>query len=229
MSIAVAIDGPSGAGKSTISQAVAKAVGFLYVDTGALYRAVGYYMLREGVDVHNPLAVTAALAAIEVTLKHEQNAQQVFLCGENVTEHIRTQEVSAAASAVSAHGAVRDFLFESQRNIARENNVIMDGRDIGTVVLPQAQIKIYLTAKPEERARRRLLQLAEKGIQSDFAVVLEQVNKRDYDDMHRAIAPLKQAEDAVYLDTTQMDFAQVVGTITQMIETYQKQTEGKKQ
>ena len=205
MSINIAIDGPAGAGKSTIAKAVAKEFGFIYVDTGALYRAIAYYALSRGKDVNDALAVEYLLNNIVPELKYIDGVQHVFVNGEDVSDKIRTPEVSMGASAVSAIPRVRDFLFNLQKKIAAENNVVMDGRDIGTVVLPNADLKIYLTASPEERARRRYKELAEKGEQVSFEEVLADVNKRDYNDMHREIAPLKQAEDAVLCDTTNVD------------------------
>ena len=205
MSINIAIDGPAGAGKSTIAKAAAKKFGYIYVDTGALYRAVAYYVLSQGKDTKNAEAVEMLLRDIVPELKHIGGEQRVFLNGEDVSDKIRTPEVSMGASAVSAIPRVRDFLFNLQKKIAAENNVIMDGRDIGTVVLPNADVKIYLTASAEERARRRHKELAEKGEQVSFEEVLADVNKRDYNDMHREIAPLKQAEDAVLCDTTNVD------------------------
>ena len=205
MSINIAIDGPAGAGKSTIAKAAAKKFGYIYVDTGALYRAVAYYVLSQGKDTKNAEAVEMLLRDIVPELKHIGGEQRVFLNGEDVSDKIRTPEVSMGASAVSAIPQVRDFLFNLQQKIAAENNVVMDGRDIGTVVLPNADVKIYLTASAEERARRRHKELAEKGEQVSFEEVLADVNKRDYNDMHREIAPLRQAEDAVLCDTTNVD------------------------
>lgn len=206
--INVAIDGPSGAGKSTLSRAVAKQLGYLYVDTGALYRAVGLAALRAGADAKNEKAVAALLPATKVDLQYVDGEQHVFLNGEDVSAAIREENVGMAASAVSAHVPVRAFLLETQRRLARENNVIMDGRDIGTVVLPNADVKIFLTATPEDRARRRWLELQEKGQQADYDTVLADVKTRDYNDSHRAAAPLKQAADAVLVETTGNTFEQ---------------------
>lgn len=206
--INVAIDGPSGAGKSTLSRAVAKKLGYLYVDTGALYRAVGLAALRAGADAKNEKAVEALLPATKVDLQYVGGEQHVFLNGEDVSAAIREENVGMAASAVSAHVPVRAFLLETQRRLARENNVIMDGRDIGTVVLPNADVKIFLTATPEDRARRRWLELQEKGQQADYDTVLADVKTRDYNDSHRAAAPLKQAADAVLVETTGNTFEQ---------------------
>lgn len=205
MSINIAIDGPAGAGKSTIAKAAAKAFGFIYVDTGALYRAVAYFMLSHNIDVNNADKVAGYLCGVVPELKYIGGEQHVFVNGEDVSDKIRTPEVSMGASAVSAIPTVRDFLFDLQKKIAAENNVVMDGRDIGTVVLPDADVKIFLTASPEERARRRHKELTEKGEQVSFEEVLADVNKRDYNDTHREIAPLKRAEDAVLCDTTNVD------------------------
>ncbi|MDE6598937.1 MAG: (d)CMP kinase, partial [Oscillospiraceae bacterium] len=183
--INIAIDGPAGAGKSTIAKAAAKAFGYIYVDTGALYRAVAYYVLSQGSDVKNAEAVEKLLQDIVPELKYIDGVQHVFVNGEDVSDKIRTPEVSMGASAVSAIPRVRDFLFDLQQKIAAENNVVMDGRDIGTVVLPNADVKIYLTATAEERARRRHKELAEKGETVSFEEVLADVNKRDYNDTHR--------------------------------------------
>lgn len=200
--ISVAIDGPAGAGKSTISRKIAQALGYIYVDTGALYRAIGLYCLRHQIACTDEPAVKAALDGIQIELRFEDKEQCVYLGGENVTSHIRTPEVSMAASAVSALPAVRAFLFDLQRNLARKHNVVMDGRDIGTVVLPDAQVKIFLTATPEDRARRRYEEMVSKGMQADYQEVLEDLKVRDYNDSHREIAPLKPAEDAIVVDTT---------------------------
>ena len=202
MAINIAIDGPAGAGKSSIAKLASKELGYIYVDTGALYRTVGLYSIRKGIDTKNAEAVTATLGDIEVKLGFVDGAQHVFLNGEDVSEAIRTPEASMGASNVSAIPAVRTFLFDLQRDIAKNNNCIMDGRDIGTVVLPDAQIKIFLTASPEARAERRYKELIEKGEKVDFQDVLDDINKRDYQDSHREIAPLKQAEDAILLDNS---------------------------
>ncbi|MBQ4094526.1 MAG: (d)CMP kinase [Oscillospiraceae bacterium] len=199
---AVAVDGPAGAGKSTISKRIAKELGYIYVDTGALYRAIGLFALRHGADIRDSAAVIGLLAGIEIDLRFVGLEQRVFLCGEDVSDLIRTEAVSMAASAVSALPQVRDFLMETQRGLARRNNVVMDGRDIGTVVLPDADCKIFLTASPEERARRRFEELKAKGVAADYEVVLADLKKRDYDDSHRETAPLKLAEDGIEVDTT---------------------------
>lgn len=224
MPINIAMDGPAGAGKSTVAKAAAKTLGFIYVDTGALYRSVAYYAVSKGADCKNAEEVVPLLAEITPELKFIDGAQRVFLNGEDVSDKIRTPEISMGASAVSAIPKVREFLFDLQRKIAAENNVIMDGRDIGTVVLPNADLKIFFTASPEERARRRHNELTEKGECVTFASVLAEVNERDYNDSHRAIAPLKQAEDAVLCDNTDLNFDQSVEKVVSMIrETISRQ------
>jgi len=199
----IAIDGPSGAGKSTMAKRLAAELGFLYVDTGAIYRTVGLYAFRKGVAPENGPAVEALLPELEINMSYgDDGLQHMMLNGEDVTTQIRQHEISHYASAVSAIPAVRTFLLEMQRKFARENNVIMDGRDIGTVVLPDAQLKIYLTANAEDRAHRRYLELLERGQQAEYEQVLKDIIERDYRDMNRETAPLKQAEDAVLVDTT---------------------------
>ena len=205
--INVAIDGPSGAGKSTIARAAAKDLGLLYVDTGAIYRSIGYYLLRHGVDPKDKDRVVPLLPGIRIALRYEDDGlQHMLLNGQDVTAEIRFPEVSAYASDVSAHGEVRSYLLEMQRDLARRHSVIMDGRDIGTVVLPNATVKIFLTASAEARAERRRKELEEKGQPADFATVLADIRQRDYQDTHRAIAPLKQADDAILVDTSDIGF-----------------------
>ncbi len=211
--VAIAIDGPAGAGKSTIARALAKEMEYIYVDTGALYRAVGYYMLEKGVEPNDADAVIPLLEGLDVSLRFVDGEQQVMLNGENVSGMIRTPAVSMAASAVSAIPTVRQFLFDLQQNMAKTNNVIMDGRDIGTVVLPWAQVKIFLTASPEARAKRRYVELIEKGEQVNFDDVLADMKKRDYDDSHRAIAPLKPADDAVIADTSDITLEESIALL----------------
>jgi len=223
--IAVAIDGPSGAGKSTIARAAAQELGYLYIDTGALYRSIGLFALRQGADPGAGGQVAALLPQIDLTLRHENGVQQVYLNGENVSAEIRRPPVSMAASRVAAHPAVRQFLLELQRKIARENNVIMDGRDIGTVVLPNAQVKIFLTASAQARARRRFLELQEKGEQVTFEEVLKDIEKRDYNDSHRETAPLRQAPDALLADTTDLDLEASIRLIKDMIQRGAKEEE----
>lgn len=206
MSIAIAIDGPSGAGKSTLAKRLAGEMGYLYVDTGAMFRAVGLYALRAGKDPADAAAVEALLPAVTLTLAHVDGAQHIYLNGEDVSEAIRQEQVGMAASAVAVHPAVRSFLLGQQRAIASTNNVLMDGRDIGTVVLPEAELKIFLTASSEERARRRCQELELRGTPEPYEKVLADIQRRDYNDTHRSAAPLRQAEDAVSLDTTHLDF-----------------------
>ncbi len=200
MAVNIAIDGPAGAGKSSTAKLVAKKLGYIYVDTGALYRTVGLYSIRKGIDTKNAEKVIATLPDVKVELKFVDGAQHVFLNGEDVSEAIRTPEASMGASNVSAIPKVREFLFDLQRKIAAENDCIMDGRDIGTVVLPNADVKIFLTTSVEERANRRYKEMIEKGEEADYNDILEDIKKRDYQDSHREIAPLKQADDAIYVD-----------------------------
>lgn len=200
MAVNIAIDGPAGAGKSSTAKLVAKKLGYIYVDTGALYRTVGLYSIRKGIDTKNAEMVIATLPDVKVELKFVDGAQHVFLNGEDVSEAIRTPEASMGASNVSAIPKVREFLFDLQRKIAAENDCIMDGRDIGTVVLPNADVKIFLTTSVEERANRRYKEMLEKGEEADYNDILEDIKKRDYQDSHREIAPLKQADDAIYVD-----------------------------
>ncbi len=216
--ISIAIDGPSGAGKSTLARSIAAKLGYLYVDTGAIYRTIGLYALENGVDPKDEAAVTATLPDIQVGLEYgEDGLQHMLLNGRDVTKDIRLPDVSLYASAVSAHPPVRAFLLEMQRKLARENNVIMDGRDIGTVVLPDADVKVYLTATAAERARRRCLELEQRGTPQPFEKVLAEIEERDYNDSHRATAPLRQAEDAVLLDTTELDFVQSEAAMMKLI------------
>lgn len=222
--IAVAIDGPSGAGKSSIARQVAQQLSFVYVDTGALYRAVGWYVCENGVQPSDEGAVQPLLNNLDIRFGYVDATQHVYVNGRDVSDLIRTPEMSMAASAVSALPAVRAFLLECQRKAARENNVIMDGRDIGTVVLPNAELKIFLTAAVEVRARRRLLELQQKGINDTFEQVLEDMKQRDYNDSHRAIAPLRRAEDAVLLDTADMTLEQVVAAVKALIVQTQEAT-----
>ena len=200
MAVNIAIDGPAGAGKSSTAKLVAKKLGYIHVDTGALYRTVGLYSIRKGIDTKDAEKVIATLPDVKVELKFVDGAQHVFLNGEDVSEAIRTPEASMGASNVSAIPKVREFLFDLQRKIAAENDCIMDGRDIGTVVLPNADVKIFLTTSVEERANRRYKEMIEKGEEADYNDILEDIKKRDYQDSHREIAPLKQADDAIYVD-----------------------------
>lgn len=215
---AVAIDGPAGAGKSTIARKVAADLSIIYVDTGAMYRAIGAYALKKGLDPHSREQVTPLLPVIRLELNHSpEEGQRIFLNGQDVSEQIRLPEMSMAASAVSAIPEVRAFLLEQQRSLARRQSVIMDGRDIGTVVLPQAEVKIFLTAAAEERARRRWKEYQEKGLPDSYEAILADVIQRDEQDKNRPIAPLRQAEDAVLLDTTGLNFAQSVEKVKEII------------
>ena len=214
----VAVDGPSGAGKSTLAKAIAAKLHILYVDTGAIYRTIGCYARRQGVDAADTQAVIALLPQVKIGMRYDdQGLQHMLLQGEDVTEEIRLPEISLYASAVSAIPEVRAFLLEMQRDFARRSSVIMDGRDIGTVVLPDATVKIFLTAAPEARARRRWLEYQQKGMEVAFEDVLADVKQRDYQDTHRAAAPLKQAEDAVLLDTSDLNFEQSLAAMKKII------------
>ena len=215
---AVAIDGPAGAGKSSVAKAASKELGFVYVDTGALYRTIALYVLRQGVDPHDAAKVEALLPEIHIGMEYTEQGQKMVLNGEDVTGLIRTPEVSMATSTCSAIPAVRTYLLQLQRDLAEQNNVLMDGRDIGTVVLPKAQLKVFLTASPEERARRRVRQLEESGQKADYESILRDIEQRDYQDSHRAIAPLKQAKDAVKVDTSELDIDGVVAAIRKIVE-----------
>lgn len=219
MSIAVAIDGPAGAGKSTIARAAAKELGFIYVDTGALYRSIGLNAIRKGVDLTDAKAIEASLAGLKVELSFDaQGAQIVLLNDKDVSSFIRTPEVSMSASKVSAVPAVRAFLLDLQRNMAKTQSVIMDGRDIGTVVLPNAEVKIFLTASPEIRAKRRFDELVEKGEDVKYEDVLADVIQRDYNDSHREIAPLKPAEDSKLADTSGLTLEESIQLIINIIK-----------
>lgn len=209
----VAIDGPAGAGKSTVARAAAKKLGYIYVDTGALYRAIGVNALRLGIDPKDAESVIPTLEKISVTLGFIDGVQHVFLNGEDVSEEIRLPRSSMAASAVSAIPEVREFLLSLQRDIAEKNNCFMDGRDIGTVILPNAQFKFFFTASAEIRAERRCKELCEKGIAADYDTVLAEIKERDYNDSHRAAAPLKKADDAVTVDSSSMTIEEAVNTI----------------
>lgn len=218
MSFNIAIDGPAGAGKSTIARRAAAEMGFIYVDTGALYRSVAYYCITNGADLNVPESIEKLLPGITPKLRFIDGVQHVFVNGSDVSDKIRTPEVSMAASKVSAIPAVRAFLFDLQQKIARENDIIMDGRDIGTVVLPNADLKIFLTASPEARADRRFAELKNKENAPSYEQVLADIIKRDHDDSTRAIAPLKQAEDAVLLDTTSLDLEQSVKAVMDLVK-----------
>ncbi len=215
--IHIAIDGPAGAGKSTIARALAAQIGFIYVDTGALYRTVGLFMLRAGVDPADAEAVVPRLNGVQIALTFSEGEQHVLLSGEDVSEAIRTPEVSMAASAVSAIPAVRAFLLSLQKELAAANNVIMDGRDIGTVILPDAQLKIFLTASPQARAQRRFAQLQEKGEAVSYDEVLRDIQKRDEQDMTRAAAPLKPAPDARLVDTSDCTLEESIARVRELV------------
>lgn len=218
MTINVAIDGPAGAGKSTVARAAAQKLGYIYVDTGALYRAVGVYCLRKGIETTDAASVGTILSEITVELKFIDGVQHVFLNGDDVSTEIRLPEASMAASNVSAIPSVRAFLFDLQRDIAAKNNCIMDGRDIGTVVLPNAQVKIFLTADDTERAMRRYKELQEKGSTVTYQEVLDDLRVRDYNDSHREIAPLKPAEDSVTINTTGYTLEESIAKIVSTVE-----------
>ena len=215
----IAIDGPSGAGKSTLARALAQEMGYLYVDTGAIYRTVGLAVQRRGVDPSDPQAVEQVLGQVDITMGHGEDGQQrMYLDGEDVSQAIRQHVISGYASKVAALAPVRAFLLNKQRHLADNHNVIMDGRDIGTVVLPQADVKIFLTASPEDRARRRYLELQERGTPQDYDQLLAETRERDYNDSHRSSSPLRPAADAVLLDTTGNTFAQSCALLRQTIE-----------
>lgn len=217
--INIAIDGPAGAGKSTISRKAAKELGYIYIDTGALYRTVGLAATRKGANLSSEAEIAAVLTDdLSVELKFIDGEQRMFLNGEDVSDKIRTPEASSAASRVSAVPAVRAYLFDLQKKMAKENNCIMDGRDIGTVVLPDAKVKIFLTASPEARAQRRHKELIEKGLDVKYEDVLSDMIKRDYDDSHRAIAPLKKADDAILCDTSDIDLEQSIELVIRTIK-----------
>lgn len=215
--ISVAIDGPSGAGKSSLAKRLAADLGYVYVDTGAMYRTIGLYAVRQGADLHDAAAVAALLPQIRLDIRLVDGSQHVYLNGEDVSEAIRAEEIGMAASAVSAHPPVRAFLLETQRGLAANQNVLMDGRDIGTVVLPNATVKIFLTASPEARAQRRCKELQEKGQAAEYETVLADIRQRDYQDTHREVAPLKQAEDAILVDTSDIDFDQSCAVLKRTI------------
>ena len=216
MSNAIAIDGPAGAGKSTIAKLVAKRLGFIYVDTGAMYRAMALYMIKNGISAKESEKISSTCKSADITIKHENGEQVVYLNGENVNGLIRTEEVGNMASASSVNKDVREKLVELQQKLAATTDVVMDGRDIGTVVLPDARLKIYLTASSEVRAKRRFKELTEKGIECDIKVIEQDIVDRDYRDMHREISPLKQADDAIYLDSSDMTIEEVAEKIMEL-------------
>lgn len=209
----IAIDGPAGAGKSTIAKKVAKELDYIYVDTGAMYRAIAHYMVTNQINIDDEDALQKACDSITIALKYENDAQQVYLNGVNVTQYLRTEETGNMASKSSAKAPVRAALLDLQRDMAKEYNVVMDGRDIGTNVLPNAEVKIYLTASSKERANRRYKELIQKGEAADFDKIEADIIERDERDMNRSIAPLKQAEDAIFLDSSDMTIDEVVDVI----------------
>ena len=222
MAYNIAIDGPAGAGKSTIAKKLAADLGYVYVDTGAMYRAMAYYFLQNGIDAKDENAIADACSNVDVTIQYVNGEQQVILNGENVNGVIRKEEVGNMASATSVYPVVRTKLVELQRQLASKENVIMDGRDIGTVVLPNANVKIYLTASSAVRAKRRFDELTAKGVECDIDAIEKDIIDRDYRDMHRETSPLRQAEDAVFLDSSNLDIDGVVAEMKKIIEGAQR-------
>ena len=218
MSINIAIDGPAGAGKSTIAKKLAQKLGYVYVDTGAMYRAMAYYFLQQGIDKTDEAAINAAVDGADVTIRYVDGAQQVLLNGEDVTGSLRSEQVGNMASNTSVYPAVRVKLVALQQKLAQTTDVIMDGRDIGTCVLPDAQVKIYLTASVGTRAKRRYDELVEKGEKPDLAKIEADIEERDYRDMHREMSPLRQADDAVRVDSSEMNIEQVVSAILEIVK-----------
>lgn len=218
MAINIAIDGPAGAGKSTIAKMLAKELGYVYVDTGAMYRAMAYYFLQQGIDKEDEAAINAAVDGADVTIRYEDGSQKVLLNGADVTGNLRPEQVGNMASSTSVYPAVRVKLVALQQKLAKTADVIMDGRDIGTCVLPDAQVKIYLTASVETRAKRRYDELVEKGEPADRTKIEEDIKERDYRDMHREMSPLRQADDAVLVDSSDMSIEQVVSAILGIVK-----------
>lgn len=218
MSINIAIDGPAGAGKSTIAKKLAQELGYVYVDTGAMYRAMAYYFLQQGIDKTDEAAINAAVDGADVTIRYVDGAQQVLLNGEDVTGSLRSEQVGNMASNTSVYPAVRVKLVALQQKLAQTIDVIMDGRDIGTCVLPDAQVKIYLTASVGTRAKRRYDELVEKGEEPDLEKIEADIEERDYRDMHREMSPLRQADDAVLVDSSEMNIEQVVSAILEIVK-----------
>ncbi len=216
--INIAIDGPAGAGKSSVAKAVASKYGYIYVDTGAMYRALAYKAIDSGISISDTNAVLDMLSETKLDIAYNQLGQRIILDGADVSDYIRTAAVSMGASDISAIGFVREWLLDMQKSIARNNNCIMDGRDIGTTILPDADVKIFLTASVEERAARRYKELIEKGENVTFESVIEDVKTRDYNDSHRAVSPLKKADDAIEIDTTGMNIEQSVDAIVEVID-----------
>lgn len=218
MSMNIAIDGPAGAGKSTIAKLISREMGYIYVDTGAMYRAMAVYFSKNKVNPEDESAINEAVKNVDIKIEYQNGEQQVILNGENVTGLLRTEETGNMASKTSKYKEVRSKLVELQRELAKTTDVVMDGRDIGTTVLPDAFVKIYLTASSDARAKRRYDELVAKGEQCDLSAIKEDIEKRDYQDMHREISPLKQAEDAVLLDTSDMNIEQVVAAMRDIID-----------
>ncbi len=216
--INIAIDGPAGAGKSTVAKAIAKEYGFIYVDTGAMYRALAYKAINNGIGVKDEERVVEMLSSTELNITYNEKGQCILLDGEDISDNIRTAQISMGASDISALPPVRQWLLDMQKDIARKNNCIMDGRDIGTTILPNADIKVFLTASVEERASRRYKELIAKGEDITLDAVIEDVRTRDYNDSHRAVSPLKKADDAIELNTTELDFNQAVDAIKAIID-----------
>lgn len=219
--ISIAIDGPSAAGKSSIAKIVAKRLDYVYIDTGAMYRCVGYYCLQNNIDLHDEQAVSRVLKKIKIMLDNENH---VYLNGDDVSDKIRQDEVSMSASLVSSHHDVRKFLVDQQRQMAKVGGVILDGRDIGTVVLPEAELKIYQSASVETRAKRRYLENKQRGLPADLETIKKDIERRDYQDMNRKISPLKKADDAIALDTSNLSIEEVVNEILNLVK--QKESEG---
>ncbi len=222
MGFNIAIDGPAGAGKSTIAKRIAAELSFIYVDTGAMYRAIAYYLIQHGISGEDETSITKACGDIDVSLEYQEGSQVVLLNGENVNPYIRTEQVSKMTSMVSAYPVVRAKLLELQRKLAAENDVLMDGRDIGTCILPNADVKIYLTASSRVRAERRYLEQTARGAECSLEEIEKEIIDRDYRDMHRETAPLKQAEDAIVVDSSDMTIEQVVDTVVDIVKKKQQ-------
>ena len=216
--ISIAIDGPSGSGKSSISKVLAKKLGFISLDTGALYRTIAYFLKNRKINYEDENTVAQNLQDINMNLRYLNSNQRVFLNDKDVTNVIRSEEISMISSRISAMPCIRNYLLEFQRNMAKKHNIIMDGRDIGTVVLPNADVKIFLTASPEVRAKRRYLQLIESGEKAEYNAIVADVIKRDFNDTHRKISPLKQAKDAIFFDSSKYDFEQTVDNLLKIIK-----------
>ena len=216
--VSIAIDGPAGAGKSTMAKACAKKLGYLYVDTGAIYRTVGYYMRLMGIGPKDQDGIRRLIDEVNIDIRYADGVQHMIMNGLDVTEDIRTPDISQKASVIAAHAIVREMLLDMQRDMAKNYDVVMDGRDIGTVVLPKATVKIFLTASPEVRAERRCKELQEKGQKAQYAQILKEIQQRDYQDTHREIAPLKMCRDSVKVDTSNLNLEESVAAIRKIIE-----------